>query len=199
MLDRRVVFLSVLLIVACAKKETATEPPSSVAAPPPASTPTTSSPMTETTATTSSAAPSSAPATPAAEAVATADGEEPGVSLVVKELKRGSGGIVSLKFVMTNGSSKRLGFGYAFADPDKQVADFGSVGGVQLIDPVGKKKYFVARDAEGKCICSRGLKDVAAGSSVNAWAKFPAPPDDVQKISVIVPHFSPMDDVPISK
>jgi hypothetical protein len=31
------------------------------------------------------------------------------------------------------------------------------------------------------------------------WAKFHAPPDGVQKIGVVVPHFIPTDDVPISR
>jgi len=109
-----------------------------------------------------------------------------------------SGGTISLKFVITNGSDKRIATGYDFADKDHEIIDFASIGGVQLIDPVGKKKYFVARDTEGKCVCSRGLKDIDSGASINVWAKLPAPPEDVQKISVIIPHFSPMDDVPIS-
>jgi hypothetical protein len=139
-----------------------------------------------------------APAPAAAGAViATADGEKAGVTASLKELKRSSGDTISMKLVITNGSDKSLPIGYDFGDREREVADFDSIGGVQLIDPVGKKKYFVARDSEGKCICSRGLKDINAGASINVWAKFPAPPADVQKISVIIPHFSPMDDVPI--
>ena len=42
-------------------------------------------------------------------------------------------------------------------------------------------------------------KDLKPGERVNLWSKFPAPPEDVQKISVVVPHFGPMDDVPISR
>jgi hypothetical protein len=144
------------------------------------------------------ATPAAAPAT-AGAAIATADADQPGVSVAVKELKRGSGGIVSLKFTFINNSEKSLGFGYNYGDPAHEIRDHGSVGGVQLIDPVGKKKYFVARDSEGICVCSRGVPDVPKGGTINMWAKFPAPPDDVQKISVIIPHFAPMDDVPISK
>jgi hypothetical protein len=31
------------------------------------------------------------------------------------------------------------------------------------------------------------------------WVKFPAPPPSVTKISVNIPHFIPLDDVPISQ
>lgn len=197
--DRRFIFpLFVLMVVSCAKKESA-PPPTAASAPIATSATsapaTSSSAATATTATTASAA--AAPAVTGA--IASADGDTAGVTVAIRELKRSTGGTVSLKFVMTNGSGKKLSFGYNYGDPDHHIPDFSSVGGVQLIDPAGKKKYFVARDAEGKCVCSTDMKDVEPGASVNAWAKFPAPPDDVRKISVVIPHFSPMDDVPISQ
>ena len=157
----------------------------------------------------SSSAPAQPPAAPAAAApvappsstpaVATADGETPGIKAEIHELKRNSGGTLTLKLTLINGTSKDLGFGYDFGDSDHHIKDFASVGGISLIDAVNKKKYLVARDSEDTCLCSRGLNSVAAGERLNVWAKFPAPPDDVQKINVAIPHFSPADDVPISR
>lgn len=135
-------------------------------------------------------------ATPAG--IATADGEQSGVTLSVQELKRTSGGTVSLRFSITNASSESLDYGYNFGEKDR-TNDYASVGGVVLIDETNKKKYFVVRDSEGQCVCSRGLKDQKGGETRSLWARFPAPPDDVQKISVVVPRFSPMDDVPLSR
>jgi hypothetical protein len=43
------------------------------------------------------------------------------------------------------------------------------------------------------------MSNIAAHTSVVLWAKFPAPPDSVTKIGVVMPHFVPMDDVPISQ
>ena len=71
--------------------------------------------------------------------------------------------------------------------------------GVTLVDGANKKKYFVVRDTDTNCLCSRDIKDIAPKSRVNLWAKFPAPPDDVQKISIVIPHFGPIDDVSISR
>ena len=139
-----------------------------------------------------------APAAPAATGIASSDGEESGVKVVVQELKRGSADTVTLKFTIINGSAKKLIFGYAMGDPKHGASDYASVGGVQLIDEAGKKKYFVVRDTQNKCVCSQEVKDIAPGSSKNLWAKFPAPPANVQKISVVIPRFGPMDDVPIS-
>ncbi len=135
---------------------------------------------------------------PSAAAIATADGERAGTSVEITELKRSSDNTVTLKFAMVNDSDKAIGFGYDFGDPANDIKDHASVGGVNLVDSAGKKKYFVVRDTEDNCLCSRDIKDIQPRSRGNLWAKFPAPPDDVQKISIVIPHFSPLDDVPIS-
>jgi hypothetical protein len=136
---------------------------------------------------------------PAAVAIATADGEKGGTRVDITELKRTSDNNLTLKFVIVNDSAERFNFGYDFADPDHSVKDISSVGGVTLVDGANKKKYFVVRDTENSCLCSRDLKDLQAHTRANVWAKFPPPPDDVQKISVVIPHFGPLDDVPISR
>ena len=140
-----------------------------------------------------------AAATPAAKAIATADGEKAGTRVEITELKRSSDNNVTLKFAMVNDGPDKLSFGYNFGDPANEIKDFSSIGGVNLVDSAGKKKYFVVRDTESSCLCSRDIKDVAPKSRINLWAKFPAPPDDVQKISIVIPHFGPIDDVPISR
>lgn len=154
-----------------------------------------------TAATTTTPAPAAAaPARPAgAPAIATADHETPGIRAEVTELKRGSGGTVSLKMALVNDSDKAFSLGYDLGDPAQGAADYAGIGGVHLIDPVGKKKYFVARDSAHKCVCSQPVATIAAGSRANVWAKFPAPPEDVQQISIVIPKFSPMDDVPLSR
>jgi hypothetical protein len=148
----------------------------------------------------------SAPATPgggtsapSTAAIATADGERAGTRVEITELKRSSDNTVTLRFAMVNDSDKPIGFGYDFGDSANQIIDISSIGGVTLVDSSGKKKYFVVRDTENNCVCSRRIADIAPKSRGNLWAKFPAPPDDVQKISVVIPHFGPLDDVSISR
>lgn len=140
----------------------------------------------------------SAPASSAGPALANADGEKAGVRIEVQELKRTSGDTLSLKIALINDSSDKFDFGYALIEPGK-TDDYGSISGVNLIEGVGKKKYFVVRDSEGACLCSRGLSGVDSKSRSTLWAKFPAPPADVSKITIVVPHFTPMEDVPISQ
>jgi hypothetical protein len=70
-----------------------------------------------------------------------------------------------------------------------------------LVDGANKKKYPVVRDQRGH-VLSSPLSDgvyLKAGESVTAWAKFKAPPDDVEKVTVVLPKTPPFDGVTISK
>lgn len=178
--------LAIVLLGGCTKTEEANKASNSTASAPAPQSPAKPSASTAV----SPAAASSAPA------IAEADGETPGTKVEVQELKRSSNSLM-LKIVIVNDSDKPLDFGYHFGDKANEIKDFATVGGITLVDAVGKKKYFVVRDTENACVCSSNLKDLAPKGRMNLWAKFPPPPDDVQKISVVIPHFTPMDDVPI--
>lgn len=143
--------------------------------------------------------PPAPPPAPSAGVLATTEGEVPGITAEVRELERGSGGTVTLKFSMINQSDGRLEFGYGFVDPAHGNKDYGSIAGVHLVDAAAKKKYFVIRDTDDNCLCSVGLKNVEPNSRINLWAKFPAPPEGVDRISIVIPHFAPADDVLISR
>ena len=143
--------------------------------------------------------PASAPAPAPATSQTLASGEwtAPGLRAEVTELKRTSGGTLTLKFTLVNDSGKTIQIADMTPLLDLNTGSY-TVGSVHLIDPVGRKKYFVARDSENRCVCSQ-FGAIQPGQRANHWAKFPAPPDDVQRISVVLPTFSPMDDVPIGR
>ena len=131
--------------------------------------------------------------TPSSNALPSTQGELPGLTLTIQELKRSSNAL-TLKFVLQ--SKNGMAFGYDFGEGDKE---FGNIAGIHLIDAANKKKYFVVRDADGTCVCSHNIANISAGSQSVLWAKFPVPPDDVQKITVEIPHFPPFEDVPITR
>ena len=131
----------------------------------------------------------------AADPIATTDGEAQGSRIEVQELKRVSGGTVMLRFTVINESDGDFASFHSF-----RSAEAASVDGVYLVDFAGKKKYEVVRDSDKKCLCSRDLPSVfKAKSRTVLWAKFPAPADIVEKIGVVIPHFIPMDDVPLGR
>lgn len=133
----------------------------------------------------------------AAEPIATTDGEAPGVSLQVRDLKV-SNGVVMLKFSIVNDGNGEFDPD-SLADKDVTAPDYNSVSGVYLIDVANKKKYLAMYDTAHQCVCSRRSHRIAAKSSANLWARFPAPPDSVQKIGIVVPHFVPIDDAPLNR
>jgi hypothetical protein len=139
-------------------------------------------------------------AAPAAggQVLARSDGEKAGLSVEVTELKRGSGGTVTLKFVMVNNTKEKISLSYDYGDPAMGARDISSVGGAHLLDAANKKKYLVVRDSDYNCVCSVFNGYIQVGERANLWAKFPAPPADVKVLSVMIPHFAPMDDVSIS-
>jgi hypothetical protein len=127
------------------------------------------------------------------------DGEQAGLRVEVIELKRSSGDTLTLRFNLINdsGESFKPG-GWYFGDyKGHQNQDIGNLGAITLIDAAGKKQYSVIRDTDDNCECSGELPSVNAKSRVVLWAKFAAPPGDVKKIGVVIPHFIPIDDVPI--
>lgn len=118
------------------------------------------------------------------------EGERPGTKIVVKDVKRDDGGTVTLRFQMSS-------------DNEDAIAIYQLVGGyldekVHLIDAANKKKYLIVEDSSGKCLCTEIKGDIAKDKPVNLWAKFPAPPATVQKITVVVSGFEPIESVPIT-
>jgi hypothetical protein len=122
------------------------------------------------------------------------DGDLPGLKIAVNELKRTST-TVTLKFTVYNTSDKVFGTQGVF-DGD-EFHRYRHVGAIHLIDGESKKKYFVVTDSDGQCLCSRDISNIGPGSQITLWAKFPAPPNDVRKITVEIPHFVPFEDVAI--
>jgi hypothetical protein len=70
-----------------------------------------------------------------------------------------------------------------------------------LLDPANKKKMFVVTDAKGHPIgtdIGQSFR-VKPKESWTAWAKFPAPPANVEKITVVIAKTPPFEDVVIGK
>jgi hypothetical protein len=124
-----------------------------------------------------------------------ADGDAPGTKIVVEDLKRDDGGTITLRFQMINETEKKFGDRCGFREDSGETC--GPITGVHLLDAANKKKYLVVRDTSRKCACA-DFRVIEPGGRINLWAKFPAPPPGVQKVTVVVPQFQPVESVPIS-
>jgi len=125
-----------------------------------------------------------------------AEGTEPGISILIQDLKRDESNSVTLRFQVINDSGKSFHPGCKWREASNRACE--EVGGVHLIDNANKKKYLVVRDSTGKCACAL-IREVKAGARTNLWAKFAAPPANVEKVTVVVPDFQPIDGVPIAQ
>jgi hypothetical protein len=68
---------------------------------------------------------------------------------------------------------------------------------VYLMDEANGKKYFLLKDTTGEYIYSGDPWDIPANSSKISWFKFPAPPAEVDEISIVLPGCAPFEDVSI--
>jgi len=125
-----------------------------------------------------------------------AQSSTPGYRVEAVELKRDGSGGVTLTLNIHNDSDKKGDLSCELrADKGESCKQ---ITGVYLIDVVNKKRHLVMRDVDGKCICTDTFGNVPMNSSVTVWAKFPEPPSEVGKMTVIVPLFLPLDGVPVT-
>jgi hypothetical protein len=125
------------------------------------------------------------------EAALVGEGQTPGNRVVIRSLKRDPGGTVTLRFELANDGPNALKtYGV--------LGDLFTMSYLSLIDAANKKRYLVVTDSAKTCLCAELKDDVTPGTKFNLWATFPAPPDTVQSITVVVPGFEPIESVPIA-
>lgn len=131
-------------------------------------------------------------------------GSLPG-TLEILDLRR-SGDIVTLAFAIALGEGDDVQQGSAcpFAaevdtDVDAPQPRCHSMSGVTLVDPVNGNRHLVLREPDGACVCTSNIPNFLKGGERYSFsASFAAPPSDVRAMSVSVPQFAGVEDVPIS-
>jgi hypothetical protein len=109
------------------------------------------------------------------------------VRIEVEELKRADNGTVRLKFAVVNDSARDVDNGFLGAST---LID------VHLVDLVNRRQYAVGmKDIANTLTSSFG--GVKAKSRAELWAIYGAPPPGVAKLTILLPNFYPIDDVPL--
>lgn len=117
---------------------------------------------------------------------------EKDVSVAITEARRDSGGFVTVKGTVTNGGEESFSGAARWMGTEQELNRSGSsVAGAVLVDQSGKKRYYVLRDTEGRCLCTMGLVSIGPEQTVPFFAQFPAPPDDVTKVEFQLPTMPP--------
>jgi outer membrane protein OmpA-like peptidoglycan-associated protein len=136
------------------------------------------------------------PLTAPAKALATQEAEQPGVVVEALEAKRVPGGMLNVVWRYRNTGTEH----YSFPHLSNQVV------GAYVIAPKSRKKYEVVKDKSGEWLSGSTLgmgatssgEALEPGKTLTVWAKFPAPPDDEQTISLTVPGAPPFDNLPVA-
>ncbi|MGW6392760.1 hypothetical protein ACWFR1_20115 [Streptomyces sp. NPDC055103] len=114
------------------------------------------------------------------------------LELAINSIERDAGGFLTVKGQLRNSGDSGAAVPAQVSGDETEVLKHGtSLGGATLVDSVGKKRYYVLRDTDGRPLTTAGLGVVSAGDSVPVFMQFPAPPASTTDVSFQLPTFEP--------
>ncbi|MFE7238292.1 hypothetical protein [Streptomyces sp. NPDC057565] len=114
-----------------------------------------------------------------------------GVTLVINQVKRDSGGFITVQGEIKNESDRNQPTsGWAGTEAGVAPQNPNSVAGAALIDKVGKKRYYVLRDTDNRCLCTTGILPLQPRKSTSVFMQFPAPPSSTTEVDFMLPTFA---------
>lgn len=122
------------------------------------------------------------------EVIATSAGPD-GIVLTLNSAVRDQGGFLTISGQIKNGGTSAFVQTAAWRG-DEKSASAASVAGATLTDKAGKKRYYVLRDTESRCLCTSGITRIAAGETVPFFAQFPVPPATTTEVDFNLPTFA---------
>ncbi|WTV69856.1 hypothetical protein OG753_26650 [Streptomyces sp. NBC_00029] len=123
-----------------------------------------------------------------AQVIATVEGAN-GMVLAINSVARDAGGFLTVAGQLKN-NGKEAFVGTAAWRGNELTQSGESVAGATLVDKAGKKRYYVLRDTDGRCLCTTGISSVQAGQSVPIFVQFPAPPANTTEVEFSLPTFA---------
>ncbi|WP_424568419.1 hypothetical protein [Streptomyces sp. CH-036] len=114
-----------------------------------------------------------------------------GVVMVVNQVLRDSGGFVTVQAEVKNDGDKPVNPAqWAGSESVIVRQNLSSVGGATLVDKLGKKRYYVLRDTDGRCLCTTKIAPLQPGDSTAVFMQFPAPPSTTTEVDFSLPTFA---------
>ncbi|MCT2592005.1 hypothetical protein LHJ74_19215 [Streptomyces sp. N2-109] len=114
------------------------------------------------------------------------------ITLTIKSATRDDGDFVTVSGTVKNGSGKLwLNFAWSGEESELRAKNEASMAGANLIDKSGRKRYFILRDTDGRCLCTVFKGGVQAGESTTWYTQFPAPPEGNNKVDFQIAEMPP--------
>ncbi|MEV6005243.1 hypothetical protein AB0M29_00390 [Streptomyces sp. NPDC051976] len=130
------------------------------------------------------------PSASATQVLAQIKGEKD-IEVTVNSATRDPGGFVTVSGTLTNNGDAVFN-AVTWRGPETALIPSGpSVAGAVLVDEAGKKRYYVLRDTEGKCLCTMGLTLIQPKETRPFFAQFPAPPTATTEVEFELPTMPP--------
>lgn len=134
------------------------------------------------------AAPGASQSSEPTEVIATLNGQA-GMTLEINSVRRDPGGFLTVSGQLKNTGSQSYKDTVAWRGIELKGTGE-SVAGATLVDKAGKKRYYVLRDTESRCLCTTGVSSVDAGQVIPFFAQFPAPPSSTSEVEFSLPTFA---------
>ncbi|MEV6655267.1 hypothetical protein [Streptomyces sp. NPDC051219] len=114
-----------------------------------------------------------------------------GILFTINSVERNSGGFVTVSGQIRNEGSSLFTERQPWKGNETEIlrGSGNSVGGATLTDQVGKKRYYVLRDTDGRCLCSSGINPIKPGETIPVFMQFPAPPEGTEEVDFFLPTF----------
>jgi hypothetical protein len=115
------------------------------------------------------------------------------LTLTLTSAVRDSGGFVTVNGSVTNnGGQNWAGLEWVSEETELAQKNRASMAGAKLIDKKGKKRYYILRDTEGRCLCTSFTPGgVPAGETKDWYAQFPAPPGGNDEVDFQIADMPP--------
>jgi hypothetical protein len=113
------------------------------------------------------------------------------MSVTINSATRDGAGFVTVEGSVTNDGDEAF-TADLWVGSETAVAKSGaSVAGAVLVDEAGKKRYYVLRDTDGRCLCTMGLVDIEPKETRPFFAQFPSPPQTTTEVEFELPTMPP--------
>ncbi|MBY8841786.1 hypothetical protein [Streptomyces sp. SP2-10] len=114
-----------------------------------------------------------------------------GLLLQITSAERDAGGFITVNGTLKNDGAQTAVIPSALSGNETEIIRNGrSLGGATLVDPQGKKRYYVLRDTEGRPLTTTGFSTLKSGATLAVFMQFPAPPTNVTEVDFQLPTFT---------